>query len=239
MRARWLHWVVAVALCATATTACTRGADEPEASPGASATATPSPTPTPTPTQPPAEPFELTQEDAFMYSMSNNGVFGAERPEPDVAAAEAAAEDVVSLVRDYLDAVFVSPATRFTAEPLDALMSPTVLAALTDEDREALGALDLQVERTETGEATAKPRVLIDGSTVHSVTITFDAGLTAVTADGETPLRQRGTLVFFPSDGGWQVIGLDVVLQTPDSERSGEAGEESPSPSETDPQDSE
>jgi len=208
-------FVVAV-LCTAALPGCTAAAqddgpspDQAEADPSAAdARATP----------PPARPFELTVERITVVGMDNAAILGR-RGTP---AASAVAEQAVAAARDvlaaFLDAQLAAEDTRFSAGPIDHLLSPRARAALTDEDRAGLGQAALPVGRTITGPASTVAQVLVDGDRAHAVTLSYNALLTVVLEDGtSSPAKQSGAMTFVPTDEGWRADAVEVTTDLPEA----------------------
>lgn len=225
MRARKVLCVIAMALCALVAAGCTREVPESGATPTPTPTHTPSPTSSPTP--PPTEPFELELTKTSVDSMDNGAMLGRQPVEPDEAAATDAAEQALEVLGSYLNAQFVDEATRFSGDPITALLTAEALDRLDEEGRLALGELKLSADRVETGSSTAKARVMVSGEDVRAVTVTFEADLTAISGESESPISQHGSVIFSPTDDGWRVSFIDVALDVPDDGSPGE-GEATP-----------
>lgn len=188
-------------------------AAEPTPAPPPTSTDTPTATPAPAPT---AEPFEvrLVEADGLaLLSTDNAAIVSRDSLPADERVAGDAAEIARAAFEQYLNAQFVDPDTRFGAEPIEALLTPAARDALTDEDRAALGLLDLDVAHVETGAAEADPVVTMHGDRPRNVTLKVAANLTVVAPDDtETPLRLRGQMLFVPTTDGWLVGAVDVRL---------------------------
>lgn len=175
-------------------------------------TATPTPTPTPEP-----DPFAVRlaeREDGLEIASTDNAAI-LSRPELEIdeEVAAQAAEIARAAFESFLNAQFVDPATRFGPEPIDALLTPAARAALTDEDRTALGQLGDEVARVVPGAAEVNPLVTMHGERPRSIALAVAANMTAVAADGaESPLRLRGQLLFVPTEDGWLVHAAQVTL---------------------------
>lgn len=186
----------------------------------------------------PPEPVSVALSGTEPHDGDNAALFGRPQPPPDVAAAEAAAKAARQALEDYLNAQFVDPGSRFSAEPVAGLLAPAAQAALTDSDRPALGQIDLDVERVDAGAATAQATVFQHGPTVHAVTLEFEAPFSATLPDDEAAtLRQHGAVLFTPVDGAWRALATDVDLEVerPDAPAPGDpatpgAGGESAAP---------
>lgn len=161
-------------------------------------------------------PFALQVDGIDLQPIGNGELLGVSAATPDEAAAFQAVEAARVTLEDYLDNQFVLPATRFGASALDQLLAPQAAALLDDEARRALGVLDLPVTATTAGPATAHAAVRLDGNAVMSVTLTYEARVSAVLggAAGEA-LVQRGTVVLVPTAAGWRAIAADVTLEGP------------------------
>lgn len=200
MRASGRLWVVAVLLCATAVAACTPGV-------------APSGDPLTQPGQP-SGPFEVRIDDIKVSGMDNAEILGRPAtPIPDEGA-EAAAAGARDALGRFLTAQLVDEATRFSAAPIDALLTDRARAALTEEDRAALGQLDLAVDRTITGPAATTATVLMDGPSPHAATLGYTALATVVAEDGtRAGVRYTGTMTFVPTEDGWRAEAVDVSLE--------------------------
>lgn len=168
-------------------------------------------------TPPPARPFELKVERITVVGMDNAAIRGA-RAAP---AASDVAEQAVAAARDvlraFLDAQLVAEDTRFSAGPIDHLLSRRARAALTDEDRAGLAQLALPVARTITGPASAVAQVLVDGDGAHAVTLSYNALLTIVLEDGRSSsAKQSGAMTFVPTEEGWRADAAEVTTDLPE-----------------------
>lgn len=197
MRASGRLWIVAVLLCAAVVPACTGG--EPPAA-GAQAQADPAL-------------FDLRVERIRVTGMDNAEILGVAATPVRDEAASAAVRGARRVLLDFLNAQLLAEATRFSAGPVDALLTDRAKAVVTPEDRAGLGQLDLPVERTKRGPASATATVLVHGDAPHAVTLAYTALLTIVASDGESPVKQHGTITFVPTDEGWRAEAVDVSLE--------------------------
>lgn len=199
-------------LCVATLTACTATARE--ESPGRDHAA-PSPTPQ---TTTPARPFDLEVARITVVGMDNAAILGTGRDPSDNAVAEdavAAARDVLAA---FLDSQFVAEDTRFSAAPIDAMLSARARDALTAEDRAGLGQVALPVDRTVTGPASTVAQVLMDGDQAHAVTLSHNALFTVVLEDGsESSVKHSGTMTFQPFDEGWRADAVEVTTDLPEA----------------------
>lgn len=207
--------VIAV-LCLATVTACTATAregapDRHQTTPTEGATSPPSQTPGP------ARPFDLEVTRVTIVGMDNAAILGGSGAPTN----DAVAKDVVAAARDvlaaYLDAQFVAEDTRFSAGPIDGLLSGRAREALTEEDRAGLGQAAVPVDRTITGPASAVAQVLMDGAQAHAVTLSHNALLTVVLEDGtSSPVKQSGTMTFLPFEEGWRADAVEVTTDLPE-----------------------
>lgn len=205
MRASSRLWVVAVALCATGVAACTPAeGDGPDEASAASAQSEPGG---------PSAPFNLRVERIRVAGMDNAEILGTAAIPVRDEAASAAVRGAREVLATFLNAQFVDEGTRFSAGPIDALLTNRAKAILTEEDRAGLGHLNLAVEKTKRGPASATATVLVHGDAPHAVTLAYTALLTIVADDGERPVKQHGTVTFVPTDTGWLAEAVDVSLE--------------------------
>jgi hypothetical protein len=210
-----------ILLCCAAVAACSGAAAPPATVPAAvemptpaTATSPPSPPPpSPTP-EPVPEPVPI---DVIVDRLDTERLDGAAlRGEPqrplDEAVVQRAAGEVRAALAAYLNAQLAASATRFGPTGLEALLTPGTVAALTAEQRRALGELDAVTEQVETSPARAELLVVLDGPDVASVAVTYVAAVTLLGPDGPAPLRQRGTLLFTTGGPPWQADVVDVRL---------------------------
>lgn len=207
--------VVVAALCAAALGACT-GAEQPEPPERSQAVeSTPSPSPTP---PPPAEPFDLVVHDITLVGLSNAEIRGTPGPPTDHGAAERAVAGARDALAAFLDAQFVAQDTRFSAAPIDRLLSPRALGVLSEQDRAGLGQVALPVARTVTGPASTRAHVLVHGAEVDAVTLTYDAALTVVlSGDRAAPATLSGAMTFVPTPEGWRVDAVEATSDLPEA----------------------
>lgn len=200
-------------LCAVALAACT-GA-EPAASPDRPETGSPAPTQTPSIT--PAVPFDLTVDDITVVGLSNAEIRGAAAPQPDEGAAVRAVAGARDALAAFLDAQFVAADTRFSAAPIDHLLSARAVGAVSEQDRAGLGQVALPVARTVTGPASAQAHVLLHGDQVDAVTLTYDALLTIILSDDTAaPGTLSGAMTFVPTDEGWRADAVEATSDLPE-----------------------
>lgn len=209
-----LLWSVAVVVLFLAATACSPDAEErqPAAAERAAAEGTQT-----APGR--GAPFDLRIEDIAIVGMDNAEILGA----PGAPTSHAAAEHAVTAARDalraFLNAQLVADETRFSAGPIDELLSARARTAVTAEDRAGLGQLDLAVDRTVTGPASALAQVLVHGEDVAAVTLSFNVLLTVVLEDGtDVAAKQSGAMTFVPTDEGWRADGVEVTTELPGTE---------------------
>lgn len=159
--------------------------------------------------------FDVTVRVADVTTMDNDGVFGRQPPVADDAVVDAAAHDIGGVVAGYLDAVFVTPQTRFTDQPLAALLSGRALEASRAADRAGLGVVDVAVREVEPEPVRLTARMVTSGGDVVLVAVRYDARAQLVTTDGVSgPLHQRARIVFVPGEDGWRadVVEADLTL---------------------------
>lgn len=165
-----------------------------------------------------AVPFDLAIEHISLVGLDNAEILGIAGAPPDDQAALAAVTGAREALAAFLDAQFVAPDTRFTAAPIDGLLTPTAHAALTDEHRAGLGQVALPIARTVTGPAVASAQVLRLGNQVDAVTMTYEALLTVVlTDDTSVPVRQAGSMTFLPTPQGWRADAVEVTTDLPET----------------------
>ncbi len=218
---------MAVAALLAALVACTaQNPDADQAEPTTPAVATPaspevsgapSPTPTPTPwpkpTPAPPEPISVSVEQLDTELLDNAALRGGTaRPFESQAVLEAA-EGVRAAVERYLNAQFVNPSTRFGPAPAEALVAGGPAAALSAEERAALGVLDLEVDNVRAQPVAARVLVLVDGADVLTAAATYTARIAVDTPDGRDLLTQTATLVFSHTEDGWRADAVDAELR--------------------------
>ncbi|MDP8971099.1 MAG: hypothetical protein M3N52_11525, partial [Actinomycetota bacterium] len=163
-------------------------------------------------------PFNLLIASIDAQPMGNSEIVTGVPDLPDPEAVRIATESARAALEAYLNAQFVAAATRFSAAPLDGLLSPRAAAVLDDNARRGLGVLDLPVRGGVTGPAIAHAVVLVEGPAAYAVTLSYEAHLEVVLGDGTRgPLIQRGTMAFVPIGGGYRAEAVDVTLEAPDT----------------------
>lgn len=211
------------AVCLLALTAC-RGAPAPaptaappEPSPVATTAAPSEPTEPAEPPEPPVEPIRVVLEDVEGQALDSAGLRGEPVRSGDDAAMAEAIEGARAALERYLNAQLIEPGTRFGPEPVDELLAPAAAAALTDEQRPALGQLDLEAARTSGGPTSAEALILSDGADVLGVALHFTSTVSVELPDG-TPgtLTQGGHLWFRQIEGEWRAEVVDIALDGPE-----------------------
>lgn len=193
-------------------TACTAAAREDPLGrvPGSSSPEAPS-------AESPARPFDLEVARITVVGMDNAAILGTRSSPSNTDVAEdavAAARDVLAA---FLNSQFIAEDTRFSAAPIDTMLSARALDALTAEDRAGLGQVTLPVDRTVTGPASTVAQVLMDGDQAHAVTLSHNVLFTVVLEDGsESSVKQSGTITFVPSAEGWRADAVEVVTDLPE-----------------------
>lgn len=208
------------ALCAVALVACT-GADQvesPEADRDPSQTRAQTAASAPgEPTITPAVPFDLTVDTITLVGMSNAEIRGAAAPPADDGAAVRAVAGARDVLAAFLDAQFVAADTRFTAGPIDRLLSARALGTISEQARAGLGQVALPVARTVTGPASAQAHVLVHGGEVDAVTLTYEALLTVVRPDDSAaPATLSGAMTFIPTPEGWRADAVEATSDLPE-----------------------
>lgn len=204
--------VSVVALCVAAAVACTGEAAEPVGGTGSAPGVTRQAVPTPAA---PAS-FSLTVQDIVVDGMDNAAILGAAGAPPSNEAAVRAVAGARDALAAFLDAQLVADGTRFTAGPIDGLLSTRARAAVTDQDRAGLGQTAVDAVRTVAGPASARAHVLLVGEQVDAVTLTYEALLTLVLGDDtELPARQSGAMTFVPTPEGWRADAVEVTTDLP------------------------
>jgi len=162
-------------------------------------------------------PFDLTVEDIVIVGMDNAGILGVAGTPPSDAAAAAAVSAARDALGAFLNAQLVDEATRFSAAPVDQLLSARARATASENDRAGLGQVDLPVARTITGPASAVAEVLLHGEEVHAVTLSFNALLTVELAGGTaSAAKQSGAMTFLPTEEGWRADAVEVTIELPE-----------------------
>lgn len=163
-------------------------------------------------------PFNLDIHRIRLVNADNAEIRGAETTPADHAAAERAVEAARKKLETFLNAQFVDEETRFSEQPLGPLLTPRAKASLTEADRTGLGAIDTPVARTFTGSASAVAQVVLEGSNTHLVHLWYATTLRAELEDGTTtPVDQRGSVTFLPTDEGWLGEAVEVDLSLPEA----------------------
>ncbi|HSJ46086.1 MAG TPA: hypothetical protein VK923_15540 [Euzebyales bacterium] len=166
--------------------------------------------------------FDVTVHVADVVEMDNDGVFGRRPPVADDAVVDAAARDIATVVTRYLDAEFVATETRFTDDPLPALLSDRALAVSRSTDRAGLGVVDVAVREVEPQQVRLTARMVTSGGEVVLAAVRYDARARLVTADGASDeLHQRARMAFVSQGSGWRadVVEADLTLPTGEAER--------------------
>lgn len=202
--------VAVVALCAAGFGACTQSDPLEQADRRPSA-----PTPAEEDPAPPAG-FALTVAEITVVGMDNAAIVGAAGATPSDEAAVGAVTGTREVLAAFLDAQLLAEATRFSAGPIEGLLSPAARAALTDADRAGLGQVTLPVARSVPGPASAQAQVLLLGDQVDAVTLTYEVAFTLVLDDdAHVPARQAGSMTFVPTDEGWRADAVEVTTDLP------------------------
>lgn len=163
-------------------------------------------------------PFNLDVHRIRLVNADNAEIRGTEATPADHAAAEQAVEAARKKLETFLNAQFVEEETRFSDQPLGPLLTPRAEASLTAADRAGLGAVDTPVARTFTGSASAVAQVVLEGSNTHLVHLWYATTLRAELEDGtRTPVDQRGSVTFLPTDEGWRGEAVEVDLTLPEA----------------------
>jgi hypothetical protein len=162
--------------------------------------------------------FDLTVRVTDVAEMDDDRVFARQPPVADDAVVDVAAREIAAVVTRYLDAAFVTPETRFSDQPLPALLSDDALAVSRGADRAGLGVVDQAVRDVEPQPVQVTARMVTDDGEVALVAVRYDARARLVTADGVSgQLHQRARMVFVPRDEGWRADVVDVDLTVPTS----------------------
>lgn len=171
----------------------------PKPTPTPAPAATPTPAPTPTGPQP-AAPFALTIAEVRVANASNGALFGVAQAPADPAAANQAADAAGAALTAFLNAQFTDPATWFSDAGIAALVDP---ARLDEPTRQALGQLaGTAVQAVTTGSATATADVVIDGTVLEAVTLTYATTMDVTLPTGESgPVEHAGVITFSPLQG--------------------------------------
>lgn len=193
-------------------------APSPTAEPTPEPTEEPTPEPTEEPEPPPeAEPFEVrlvSDEGLGVVTTDNAAILSRPSLETDESVAAEAAEIARARIEAFLNAQFTDRETWFGDGPIEALLTPGALEALSEEDRAALGRLDLDVDHVVTRpDVEAEALVTMHGDRPRNVALEFRARLSAVAPDDSPiPLRMHATMVFVPTEDGWLVEAVDAGL---------------------------
>ncbi len=188
--------VLALSACTTAVAPVQVAGDRPP--PKVTATPTP-PVPDDEAPLPQAAPFTVGVTQVRVTGVNNAVLFGGAETPADAAAANQAVDLAAASLGRYLNAQLVDRATMFSDAGTATLVDP---ATLDEQTRSALGTLDRsRVLGTVSGSATAIADVLIDGTTVEAVTLTYTADAELVLVGARGPLTQSGTITFTPLQG--------------------------------------
>lgn len=214
-RRSWRSILLLLLLVAAA--ACTTGAPKDGGAEIARPVVTPEPTmpapPEPEPTPPPlpeAAPLVLDVTHIHVAPSSNAAILGVPEPMVDDAAALAATQAAADRMVAFLQAMLVTKGSYFSDAALATLLDPAGLDAAT---RSAAGVLDgADVLGTRAVGAQATASVLINGSAVQMVSLSYSASADLVLTDGEGPVTHAGVISFAPApDGALQVTAWDPV----------------------------
>ncbi|MGI9016860.1 MAG: hypothetical protein ACR2HR_07125 [Euzebya sp.] len=179
----------------------------------AKATPTPTPTPIPTPTQPPepqplpqAAPFRTAVDEVRVKTSDNHELFGAAATPIDQGAVNHAVNLASDGLNRFLNSQFVNRDTLFSDAGITALVNP---AALDEATRAALGSITgVQVLGTRTGSASATADVIIDGSVVEAVTLSYASTLELVLVEGSGPVSHAGVMTFALQQGQLALVAV-------------------------------
>lgn len=164
------------------------------------------------------KPFNLDIHRIRLVGADNAEIRGAGSTPADHEAAKRAVEAARKRLETFLNAQFVDEKTRFSDQPLGPLLTPRAKDSLTNADRAGLGAIDTPVARTFTGSASAVAQVVLEGSHTHLVHLWYATTLRAELQDGTmTPVDQRGSVTFLPTDEGWRGEAVEVDLTLPEA----------------------
>lgn len=168
---------------------------------------------------PPPEPgdIQLTVTDIGLEGADNASLLGGETARVDRAAATAAVEDSLTVLQEYLNAMFIEEDTRLSPEPLDDLLSDVAARAMVQADEQSLGAVGLEVERSEGEPVEATATVVGDGDDIDIVLLDYDLVVNIELADGSSEeLRQHAEMGFVRNGSQWRVHAVDATLDVPD-----------------------
>lgn len=209
VRGARLRLLVAVVACATALSACTSSDGSSEG--GGSSPENPAGEPGA------AAPFDLTVERITVVGMDNAAILGVAGRPASNEAAELAVAAARRALATFLNAQLLDEGTRFSAAPVDGLLSARARAVVSPEDRAGLGQVAVPVTRAITGPASTVAQVLLDGETAHAVTLNYSALLTVELQDGtQSPVKQSGAMTFVPTDEGWRADAVEVRTELPE-----------------------
>lgn len=209
-----MRLLVAVAACATALVACTPPGDGDANESGAEQSSTGQQAREPGA----AAPFDLTVERITVVGMDNAEILGVAGTPPSNKAAELAVAAARGALATFLNAQLVDEGTRFSAAPVNALLSARARAVVSPEDRAGLGEVAVPVARTITGPASTVAQVLVNGEIAHAVTLNYTALLTVELEDGsQSPVKQSGAMTFLPTDEGWRADAVEVTTELPEA----------------------
>lgn len=163
-------------------------------------------------------PFNVDIHRIRLVGAGNAEIRGTDSTPTDHDAAQQAVEAARKRLEIFLNAQFVDEETRFSEQPLGPLLTPRAEESLTDADRAGLGVIATPVARTFTGSASAVAQVVLEGSNTHLVHLWYATTLRAELEDGTTtPVDQRGSLTFLPTDEGWRAEAVEVDLKLPEA----------------------
>lgn len=206
--------VAVAALCVAALVGCTQ--DDPAEETDRTPPTTPSPTEEAPAPPPPPSTFSLTVDQITVVGLDNAEIRGHQAATASDEAAVGAVAGAREALAGFLDAQLLAEATRFSSAPIEALLSPRALSAITDPDRAGLGQVALPVARTVPGPAGAQAQVLLLGDQVDAVTLTYEVLFTVVLEDdAHVPARQAGSVTLIPTPGGWRADAVEVTTDLP------------------------
>lgn len=170
--------------------------------------------PAPAPVVAPPRPFTVDLVVTDVATMDNDRLFGGTPAGTGPGVVRAAARSVERVIARYLTAAFVTPASRFSARPVRALVSD--VGAVPRRELRGLGVLEVTDQRVDAGPVDATARVVTRDGAVAMVAVRYDArARLADRTDAE--VRQRASLVFTPQRGGWRATAVDATLTVPDA----------------------
>lgn len=207
--------VVAVVLCTVALAGCTDTDGDPseDATDGPSSVST-AENDSAAPDAPAS--FGVRVEHIQIEPMDNARILGAAGTSVDNEAVKRGVAGAREALAAFLNAQFVDEDTRFSAAPVDRLLSASARAAISAEHRAGLGDTAVSVDATKPGSATATAHVLVHGNSVHAVSLAYTALLEVTGADGgDGQAKHTGTMTFLPTAEGWRAEAADVTLELP------------------------